>query len=149
MAALRFIAALASRLGGDRTRPFLPPLLRPLFLITEGASPVPEEVNPGRCTVYRHPLKTSPMSAACMCSLQARLSNVARKRAYADDMGMSHGPRILSSLHGDETCCCHVDGGREGGGVWGGGGGECLACPLPHLLGCAISGPSANSERVL
>ncbi|KAK9840687.1 hypothetical protein WJX84_003409, partial [Apatococcus fuscideae] len=44
MAALRFIAALSSRLGGDKTRPFLAPLLRPLFLITEGASPVPEEV---------------------------------------------------------------------------------------------------------
>ncbi|KAK9843296.1 hypothetical protein WJX74_009992 [Apatococcus lobatus] len=44
MAALRFIAAFASRVGGDRTQPFLPPLLRPLFLITEGASPVPEEV---------------------------------------------------------------------------------------------------------
>ena len=44
MAALRFIAAFASRVGGGRTSPFLPLLLRPLFLITEGASPVPEEV---------------------------------------------------------------------------------------------------------
>ena len=44
MAALRFIAALASRLERDRTKPFLPVLLRPLFLITEGVSPVPEEV---------------------------------------------------------------------------------------------------------
>lgn len=43
--ALRFIAALASRLGPERAKPFLPLLMRPLYRITEpGASGNPPDV---------------------------------------------------------------------------------------------------------
>jgi U3 small nucleolar RNA-associated protein 20 len=41
LAALRFAAALASRLGGARLAPYLPALLRPLLRLTEGAPPPP------------------------------------------------------------------------------------------------------------
>lgn len=45
-AALRFIAAAASRLPPARLAPHLPTLLLPLFRISEGASTNPEEVRP-------------------------------------------------------------------------------------------------------
>lgn len=41
---LKFLAALTSRLGKDRIIPFLPTILRPLYRISEGSSPTPEEV---------------------------------------------------------------------------------------------------------
>jgi len=41
LAALRFAAALGSRLGGARLAPYLPALLRPLLRLTEGAPPPP------------------------------------------------------------------------------------------------------------
>jgi hypothetical protein len=44
LAALRFLAALASRLGGPAVGPYLPLMLRPLYRITEAASGNPEEV---------------------------------------------------------------------------------------------------------
>ena len=44
-AALRFAAALASRLGPDRVAPYLPALIAPLYRLTEGAAPAqPDEV---------------------------------------------------------------------------------------------------------
>ena len=44
LAALRFGAALAARLGRGRVEPYLPTLLRPLYRITEGAAASPDEV---------------------------------------------------------------------------------------------------------
>lgn len=44
LAALRFGAALAARLGRRRVEPYLPALLRPLYRITEGAAASPDEV---------------------------------------------------------------------------------------------------------
>ena len=44
LAALRFGAALAARLGRGRVEPYLPALLRPLYRITEGAAASPDEV---------------------------------------------------------------------------------------------------------
>lgn len=53
-AALRFIAAAATRLGADRVAPHLPTLLRPLYRISEGASTNPEEVTScQRCELLR------------------------------------------------------------------------------------------------
>ena len=44
-AALRFAAALASRLGPAKVAPYLPVLLAPLYRLTEGAAPAqPDEV---------------------------------------------------------------------------------------------------------
>lgn len=45
LSALRFLAAVTSRLGPDRIAAFLPLMLRPLFRITEGLSPNPQEVS--------------------------------------------------------------------------------------------------------
>lgn len=44
LAALRFSAALASRLGGDAVAPYLPTMLLPLFRITESNAANPDEV---------------------------------------------------------------------------------------------------------
>ncbi|KAK9818396.1 hypothetical protein WJX72_012002 [[Myrmecia] bisecta] len=44
MAALRFTAALASRLGAPPILAYLPPLMRPLFRITESAAPNRDDV---------------------------------------------------------------------------------------------------------
>ena len=44
LAALRFLAALASRLGRPATVPYLPLMLRPLYRITEASSGNPAEV---------------------------------------------------------------------------------------------------------
>ena len=44
LAALRFGAALAARLGRASVEPYLPALLRPLYRITEGAAASPDEV---------------------------------------------------------------------------------------------------------
>ena len=43
-AALRFAAALASRLGAEKVAPYLPALLRPLLRLTEAGAPAPDEV---------------------------------------------------------------------------------------------------------
>ena len=45
LTALRFLAALTTRLGPERVAPFLPAMLKPLFRITEGLNPNPEEVH--------------------------------------------------------------------------------------------------------
>ena len=45
LTALRFVAAVATRLGAERIAAFLPMVLRPLFRITEGLSPNPKEVS--------------------------------------------------------------------------------------------------------
>ena len=42
--ALRFLGDLAVRLGGPATVPYLPPMLRPLFRISEATSSNAEEV---------------------------------------------------------------------------------------------------------
>lgn len=42
--ALRFLGDLATRLGGPATVPYLPPMLRPLYRISEATSSNEEEV---------------------------------------------------------------------------------------------------------
>jgi U3 small nucleolar RNA-associated protein 20 len=44
LTALRFLAAVTTRLGDQKIEPFLPLMLRPLFRITEGLSPNSTEV---------------------------------------------------------------------------------------------------------
>lgn len=44
LTALRFLAALVSRLGPEDSQPLLTLILRPLFRINEGLSPNPPEV---------------------------------------------------------------------------------------------------------
>ena len=44
LTSLRYLAAVATRLGADKVAAFLPIMLRPLFRITEGLSPNPKEV---------------------------------------------------------------------------------------------------------
>ena len=62
LAALRFLAAMASRLEGPPVVPYLPIMLRPLYRITEAASGNSEEVRPLLHRATR--LTTSPGAAS-------------------------------------------------------------------------------------
>lgn len=62
LAALRFGAALAARLGRGRMEPYLPALLRPLYRITEGAAASPDEVP---STPWRSSLLLSRQCTRC------------------------------------------------------------------------------------
>lgn len=55
LTALRFLAAVTTRLGAEKMEPFLPLVLRPLFRITEGLSPNSPEVR----FVLHHPPRLS------------------------------------------------------------------------------------------
>ena len=55
LAALRFLAALASRLGRTAVAPYLPLMLRPLYRITEAASGNPAEVRRRTSSISRQP----------------------------------------------------------------------------------------------
>eukprot|EP00887_Chlorella_sp_A99_P000887 scaffold5.g887.t1 len=86
--ALRFIAALASRLGAERVAPFLPVLLRPLYRITEpGAAGNPEEVKQLAEEVVAH-LRSVAGADALLAGYAAareevRAARAARKRRAA------------------------------------------------------------------
>lgn len=85
LAALRFGAALASRLGTGPVEPYLPTLLRPLYRITEGAAASPDEVrgyptpNTQECTRNM----SSPFLSSASCPV-ALVSTAATARRVGD-----------------------------------------------------------------
>ncbi|KAK9845304.1 hypothetical protein WJX81_002986 [Elliptochloris bilobata] len=79
LAALRFGAALAARLGRGRVEPYLPTLLRPLYRITEGAAASPDEVKALAAEVVAH-LRTVAGPEALLAAYNAARRGVAEAR---------------------------------------------------------------------
>ncbi|PSC76593.1 small subunit processome component 20-like protein [Micractinium conductrix] len=79
-AALRFIAAVASRLGAERAQPFLPLLMRPLYRITEpGAAGNPPEVTSLADEIVAH-LRTLVGADAMLAAYNQAREAVRRQR---------------------------------------------------------------------
>lgn len=119
--ALRFVAALASRLGPQRVGPYLPLLMRPLYRITE----------PGERGGAVGPWEGCRVGSLAACAVGAAASSAMQHHQAQEPSGWrprAHTP-LLAPLPTPPSSCCRRHRQLPRGGHPGGGGGGPPAGP--------------------